>query len=325
MAKRRPSISVQFVALMLLIVAINGVVFFYMLQNVYRQELKAQAQTVVANVEAFGSWVAKNGRVWVKDNPESFLGHLEVSSVDNPNQSIDFYSKNPALAQREFSESVAESASPAKFRMTSKNVMNPNNAADPFERRAIRAIENERLGEYFEIVGNDYRYAKPVFHTEACIACHGDAADAPVDVLTRYGSENGFGFKVGDVAGIISVTIPQRNLISGAVSVFGIIEVLTIAASILLILWFVRLQIISPVTEITALAEKISKGEPADLETNQINSESKHEIDQLKLATGRMATSFALAMKKMTESRKAAAQAVKVAKALKEQQSKQDK
>ena len=44
-----------------------------------------------------------------------------------------FYSKNPALAQREFSEVVEKSSSPAKFRMTSHNFMNPVNKPDAFE------------------------------------------------------------------------------------------------------------------------------------------------------------------------------------------------
>ena len=118
MAKKRLSISVQFLVILAVIMVLNGVVFYYMLKNVYQQELKAQAQTVVANVEAFGTWVANNGRVWVKDNPNSYLGKLSVVDPESPSQAIHFYSKNPALAQREFSETVAASSSPAKFRMT---------------------------------------------------------------------------------------------------------------------------------------------------------------------------------------------------------------
>jgi len=322
MAKKRLSLSVQFTLILVLVLIFNAVVFFYMLQNVYRQELKSQAQTVVANVEAFGTWVANNGRVWVKDNPESYLGKLAVTDPENANKIIHFYSKNPALAQREFSETVAASTSPAKFRMTSSNVMNPNNAPDTFERRALAAVGGNNLAEYFETVGNNYRYAKPVYHKASCIACHGDPEKAPADVVERYGRNNGFGFKEGDVAGIISVTIPQRNLLGGAVSVFGFIEVVAVFGSVLLILWFVRRQIILPVREITTTAEKISKGESPELVTKGIDSSSANEIDQLTLATNRMATSFSLALKKMAESRKAANQAIKVAKALKAQQQK---
>ncbi len=320
MAKKRASISTQFLLVFALILVINGVVFFFMLQSVYREELKAQAQTLVANVESFGTWVANNGRVWVKDNSASYLGKMEVIDPQNPDNYTHFYSKNPALAQREFSETVEASASPAKFRMTSSNVMNPNNAPDAFEQQALQAIKTQGLSEYFGTVGNSYRYAKPVYHNASCIACHGEAGNAPSDVISRYGDQNGFGFKVGDVAGIISVTIPRKNLLSGGGAIFGFIEMGAIAFSVLLILWFIRRSIILPIRELTTVAEKISTGEADSLDTDKIARESKNEIDQLTLATGRMASSFALSKRKMLEYRQTAAQAVKVAKALKAKQ-----
>jgi len=324
MTYKKPSVSFQFTALLLVVLALNSAVFYFMLQSVYLSELRSQAQTVVANVEAFGSWVAKNGRVWVKDNSISYLGEMVVNPVDAPGETVHFYSKNPALAQREFSETVAASDSPAKFRMTSQNVMNPANAPDPFEKRALDAIRQGQLGDYAETLDNNYRYAKPVYHTASCIACHGDAALAPKDVLSRYGNKNGFGFAEGDVAGIISVTIPKRRLLGGSVSVFGAAELGAIVLSILLILWFIRRSIINPVRELTRVAELISRGQPAELNTTQINAASGNEIDQLKLATSRMNTSFALAMRKTHEARKKAQQAIRVAKVLKAQVDKKD-
>ncbi len=317
---KRFSISTQFVLLLLCVLALNAGAFFLLLKNVYMQELRAQAQTVVANVDAFGTWVAKTGRVWVRDGQDSFLGEMDVHPVDNPSQTITFYSKNPALAQREFSETVAASASPAKFRMTSQNVMNPANTPDAFESRALNNIQSFNLPEFFETVGGEYRYAKPVYHTEACIVCHGSAASAPRDVLTRYGSENGFGFEAGDLAGIISVTIPQRNLLAGTVSLFGMVEILAIALSILVILWFVRRTIIQPVGVLTQMADNISKGQETELDVSSIPLNSRNEIDQLKLATSRMKTSFNLSIRKVKEARAAAQQAIKVAKTLKAQQ-----
>ena len=62
---------------------------------------------------------------------------------------VDFYSKNPALAQREFSEAVERSPSPSKFRLTSHNVMNPNNKPDAFEDGALREIRDRGLKEYY--------------------------------------------------------------------------------------------------------------------------------------------------------------------------------
>src|SRR5256885_9692246 len=63
-----------------------------------------------------------------KDDARSYLGHLPLLQADDgatatPGalKAVNFYSKNPALAQREFSEVVARSGSPAKFRLTSRS------------------------------------------------------------------------------------------------------------------------------------------------------------------------------------------------------------
>lgn len=84
------------------------------------------AKTLVGRtLPSIGSWVSQYGRVWVKDNNASYLGELTVvptGSESGSTEPVHFYSKNPALALREFSETVARSKTPAQFRMTSDNV-----------------------------------------------------------------------------------------------------------------------------------------------------------------------------------------------------------
>ena len=104
--------TIVFVVALLLVVGS----FYLVLDSVYRNELKSQAETVADNVDAFGSWVSQYGRVWVRDDNKSYLG--QVTLVSAPDAAGDpaagdvwhFYSKNPALAQREFSEVVEKSA-----------------------------------------------------------------------------------------------------------------------------------------------------------------------------------------------------------------------
>lgn len=313
MARSRLPITAQLFLLLIVVLIMNAGAYFLILQNVYHEELKSQAKTVVANVEAFGAWVSRSGRVWTKHSDQDFLSSEEVHSVNNPQNVYHFYSKNPALATREFSEVVAKSPSPAKFRMTSHNVMNPNNKPDEFEQRALAKIRQSDLAEYFELGSNTYRFASPVYHKASCIKCHGDPANAPEDVLTVYGSENGFGFKEGDVAGVISVTLPKKTLVESTKSMFSFIEAGVIFLSILPILWFVRRSVIIPVRKITHVAESISRGHDADIDASNLSPDSPNEIDQLTLATSRMRASFAIAMRKMKEARATANKAVKYA------------
>src|SRR5215471_6312262 len=232
--------TVVFVVALLLVVGS----FYLVLDSVYRNELKSQAETVADNVDAFGSWVAQYGRVWVKDNDKSYLGHLPVFQNEDTTGTapkltpVNFYSKNPALAQREFSEVVEHSASPAKFRLTSHNVMNPNNKPDAFEQGALRHIREEGLKEYYELTDNGFRYARAVYQKASCIACHGDSANAPNDVKVRYGTTNGFGFKEGDVAGIISVRLPAKSFWDVALNVIGVWELAMIVAAFVIAMLF---------------------------------------------------------------------------------------
>ena len=299
---RTASISTKFFLLVLLMLILNGVAYLLVLQNIYHAELRSQATTVVANVEAFGSWVAKHGRVWVKgDSEASFLSKVELLDPSQANAASTFYSKNPALAQREFSEVVALSSSPAKFRMTSHNVMNPVNKPDAFEKDALAQIGATNQTEFARLQDGEYRYAKAVFHTEGCIACHGDPAKAPADVISRYGDQNGFWFKEGDVAGIISVTIPAESLLTKFSNFVGPVELLLVMCSLLLALWFIRSALISPIKKLTGMAHEVSMGGTASIPVQEIPQDTHNEMDRLTVAVARMRNSTYLAIKKMRE------------------------
>jgi Protein of unknown function (DUF3365) len=202
------SLATQFTLIFLLSLAILATAFYFILNRVYYSQLKSQAETVADNVDAFGAWVAQYGRVWVKDHDKSYLGHMglypklipasdgTMAQPDLP--PVNFYSKNPALAQREFSEAVEKSPSNAKFRLTSHNYMNPVNKPDAFEARALERIRADSLKEYTEVMPGQFRYARTVYHKASCISCHGAAEKAPNDVKVRYGTDKGYDFKEGD-------------------------------------------------------------------------------------------------------------------------------
>lgn len=307
MKKNKISISTKFITLFLLIVSLNAVAYYFMLQNIYQQELKSQAKTVVSNVESFGAWVAQNGRVWVKEgSKESFLSQelYRVScEIDDEQNFVHFYSKNPALAQREFSEVVAKSSSPAKFHMTSQNVMNPINAPDDFEKTALAIVTKTGAAEYSAFENGQYRFAQTIYHKASCISCHGDPAKAPEDVIKRYGAEHGFGFKEGDVAGVISVSIPSHPLYMRALNFVGWKEIVLIFLPFVIALWFVRSAVISPIKKLTEAAHDVSTGKETPIDTAEIDINTSNEIHQLTLALSRMRNSTQLAMKKMREAR----------------------
>ncbi len=302
---RNTSLTTQFALVFLLALLLMGAASWLVLDRVYQSQLKSQAETVADNVDAFGNWVAQYGRVWVRDNDQSYLGHARLYQTDNPDEvppqlkSVDYYSKNPALAQREYSEVVEHSASPAKFRMTSHNVMNPGNKPDDFEQRALSAIREQHLSEYHELTPGGYRYARALVHKASCIACHGSPAAAPLDVKTRYGTEHGFGFKEGDVAGIISVRLPTQSFSDVALSVVGVWPLLMILAGFLVAMLYMRFAVVSRVRAITAATRQISLGKEADLGSAGLDPKSRNELDQLTIATERLRVSINMAIQRL--------------------------
>src|SRR5882672_1542678 len=76
------SISTRFALVFLLALALVGSAFYLILDRIYLNQLKSQAETVADNVDAFGTWVAQYGRVWVKDDARSYLGHLPAYEME---------------------------------------------------------------------------------------------------------------------------------------------------------------------------------------------------------------------------------------------------
>ena len=306
------SLTVQFAIVFLLALSLVGAAFYLILDRIYVNELKSQAETVADNVDAFGSWVAQYGRVWVKDDNKSYLGHVSLlqpeegtpeGTVPPPGTKltpVDFYSKNPALAQREFSEAVERSPSHSKFRLTSHNVMNPGNKPDAFEEGALREIRGKNLKEFYELTDNGFRYARAVYQKASCIACHGDPGNAPNDVKVRYGTTNGFGFKEGDVAGIISVRLPAKSFWDVALNVVGVYELLMILAAFVIAMLFMYRAVVAPVRRLTAATQQISLGKAADLGLAKIHLNSGNELHRLALATERLRISINMAIQRLS-------------------------
>jgi hypothetical protein len=311
MLLRRMSIATRFALVFLAAFTLVGAAFYMILDHIYLNQLKSQAETVADNVDAFGTWVAQYGRVWVKEDARSYLGHLPLLQPEDATKPVtaatvkpvNFYSKNPALAQREFSEVVARSGSPAQFRLTSHNVMNPGNAPDAFEIAALQRIREGGLKEYFELTPDGFRYARTLYHKASCIACHGEADKAPADVKVRYGTTNGFGFKDGDVAGVISVRLPARSFWSVALSIAGPWQLAMIIGAFLMAMLFVRFAIVSPVKRLTRATHQISMGQPADLNVGRIGRTSRNELHQLALGIDRLRRSVHIAMRKLGDER----------------------
>jgi hypothetical protein len=264
--------------------SITVAVAWLVTSTMYMQWLRSSARAVAEHVVAFRSWVAGPGAVWVNGLQPTAPDFLEQKLCNDDTR---FYSKNPALATRELSDMIAKTAVNATFRVVSDNYRNPLNAPDAYESSALRRIKSsminppsDRVDFVEKIEGSTYRYSIPIRVSDSCLACHGSAKDAPRAVVEKYGSYRAFGYKVGDIRGIITVNLPMPPLF--AISPQILIISLGALGLVILVNWRMFRRLISDrIEESTELTQSMTQGN-YDVDVPQgPKSASNDEIDSL--------------------------------------------
>jgi len=223
-----------------------------------------QSRSVADMAEHIGTWASRYGGLYVGQpaggqpahigtflerhvyRSESAAGHAPAGpplassaalGAYDPKEFDAYYSKNPALIQREVGDISAQSPTGNRFRLTARSVFNPANAADAFERRALDALQGAGSNEYFEVFGGQMRYARSIVPDRSCLTCHGAKADAPSFMRdNRMFTDGGFGYVEGRPDAIISVNVhmvPIGKAVTSSLSMSGWVALLALLAALL--------------------------------------------------------------------------------------------
>ena len=93
---------------------------------------------------------------------------------------------------------------------------NPDNAASPFELKLVSRFKKDpdlkRFWTNTIVMDQSYnRLVMPIFVKKSCLLCHGAGDKRPAFIVKRYPQDKSFGFKEGDIMGVISVYIPNEE------------------------------------------------------------------------------------------------------------------
>ena len=137
--------------------------------------------------------------------------------------------------------------------------------------------------------------------SQACLSCHSTPEAAPATMVALYGSQNGFGWKLGEIVGAQAVSIPlgvplaraYQALLWFMLALAGTFVVIIVIVDLLL-----RALVVKPVAEISEMADKVSMGQ---LDTPEYVRNSNDEIGSLSKSFNRMRRSLQNAMKMLEE------------------------
>lgn len=152
------------------------------------------------------------------------------------------------------------------YKEATLNPTNPRDLADDFEADLVAQLRADptqaEISGFRTLNGVTVFYnARPLVVSDpSCLACHGVAADAPPSLLATYGPDGGFGWEVGEVIAAQMVYVPADDVFNSAhlsfTAAMGVLVVM-FAVVILLINLLLRRDVLNPITQMAAVAEKL--------------------------------------------------------------------
>ncbi len=209
----------------------------------------------------------------------------------------------PAYSAREVFEYFREQGGYKDF-FYKEATLNPTNLrdkADDFEAKIVEKFRNDKSlvqtsGFRSFNSGDIFYIARPLeVSKESCLRCHSTPDVAPESLLTTYGRQNGFNWKIHEIVGAQMILIPANAVFESAkklqVSVTAIL-IACLALAIILINFFLTFSVTTPLKKMAQLAQRISTGDLSQEFAHPYND----EMGILAASLNRMKVSLDIAM-----------------------------
>ncbi|MBI4903792.1 MAG: DUF3365 domain-containing protein [Acidobacteria bacterium] len=188
------------------------------------------------------------------------------------------------------------------YKEASLNPTNLRARAVDWENDIINAFRNfpdkkEVIGERDTPEGRALYLARPIKVSPACLECHSVPQKAPIAMIRTYGRNNGFGWKEGEVIAAQIVSVPMAVPVEIADKAFrNLVLFLAVVGVAVLVIVNIGLSliVIRPVTQMSQMADEISKG---NLNVAELPVSGGDEISTLGKSFNRMYVSLAKAIR----------------------------
>jgi HAMP domain-containing protein len=261
------------------------------------QILERNAETEVANRAKLIVQTMNSVRDYTSSNIQPLLeARLEVEPAFIP-ETV------PAFSATEVFQKLRKNPDYRSF-FYKEATLNPTNLrdkVDSFESTLVERFRNEpatqELSGFQEVLGGRFFYiARPLaIKKDSCLRCHSTPDRAPKSQIATYGSDNGFGWKLGEIVAAQVISVPAEEVLNNAQSALKLIMGILLGvfgAILLTINYLLRRTVIRPIGKMVKNAEAVSLG---DMDA-EFTHQSQDEIGLLANAFSRMKSSLQISM-----------------------------
>ena len=276
---------------MLVGIAMAGLFTYQVLQQNAREEVLQSARIMLQSANAVRGYTVSEIRpLLALQQKRQFLP-----------QTVPAYAANRYIAhlQKQYPE--------YSYREATLNPTNPTDRAADWEADIVNYFRNhkdakELIGTRDTPTGPSLYLSHPIqINDPKCLACHSVPSAAPATMIAKYGSDNGFGWKLHEVVGSQIVSVPMSLPLDRAKKTFMVFMSLLVGVFVLIaILLNVMLDfvVVRPVKRLSEKANEVSLGA---LEAEEMPVKGNDEISSLTQSFNRMHRSLASAVKMLDE------------------------
>jgi HAMP domain-containing protein len=269
---------------------VSGSLLFKVLEQHAEAEVSSKAELIVQTMNSVRDYTS--GNIAPLLNPR-----LETDQTFIP-ETV------PAFSATEVFQKLRKSEAYRSF-FYKEATLNPTNLrdkVDSFENTLVERFRNEaatkELSGFRDLPGGKIFYiAHPLqIKKESCLRCHSTPNRAPKSLINTYGSDNGFGWKLGDIVAAQVISVPAEEVFNNAQDALKLIMAILIgifAVILLTVNYLLRRAVIRPIRKMARTAESVSLGQT----DSEFEHKSQDEIGLLATAFNRMKSSLEISMK----------------------------
>lgn len=173
------------------------------------------------------------------------------------------------------------------YKPATLNPTNLDNQADLFEAKLIEKFNRDRnlqtLSNFRNLAGKKIFYtARPLTVTDSsCLKCHSTPESAPKSHVEKYGTRNGYGWKLNQIIGSQIIYIPASEVflnVRRAIFLFLSIFISVFALVIVSTKYLVTGRVIQPLKPMAKIAQIISQ---ETVDVNQVRILERQELNKI--------------------------------------------